>query len=470
MWARALSTAGGEGQNVLQLAGRSYRNKGRMKTVSMNDAVVVRSAQDPGSKASSRGDTPLLFQGAARRKSWQGPSALNNARGPPSASSSWAGQLEVEDVEDAGSSGAHTRARAQEVHNKRSSDVNSHPIRGHSHHHGVSNSYKHNNYNSADDEHRNVNNWEIPMDHISLSDYMAALVTTPAPESLSSARSSRHGPHSRVPSHGLGNELDGLISSRHVEEDEDEKAVTLSSVPSAYSSASLNTADLRPATSSVDTARMQDGCIDARSASTKETDLSALAAELFSPAFKPNVDDDNDVDDDVGNVGNVGNAAVAGVDQSTSLLKAFYAQRRRGSAPGRLHTVECEGSSNRPPSRQRPPPEALHLFTEGLSFLPPGSKPHTHSSSSTHSRKQPRPETAPLQGGITRPPLVGAGGGPPFSQQQQQQQQSSTVHQRFPRPPSRQRPPPEAVELGSPPTRMQALREIVGGNSESESP
>ncbi|KAK3273801.1 hypothetical protein CYMTET_17976 [Cymbomonas tetramitiformis] len=195
------------------------------------------------------------------------------------------------------------------------------------------------------------------------------------------------------------------------------------------SPAAGNAYDLRPATEGG--SRSAAGGVETSSTAsdTKQVDLAEMSGALFSPK----------------------DAQPRAQAQDRRMLKVGEQTLRVSSAHARAEGVATD--LERPPSRQKPPPEALHLFAEtgmgniasnlGQNYAPTMDRPMTTMNSQSRSR------SARAELGPTAKEAVAS---------------ASTLS----RPPSRQRPPPESLCLEFPPADDEMYREIFHDSSDEE--
>ncbi|GAQ86965.1 hypothetical protein KFL_003230100 [Klebsormidium nitens] len=244
--------------------------------------------------------------------------------------------------------------------------------------------------------------------------------------------------------------------SLDADEDPDDVA-TFTDVQQRISAARHNTTDLRPATTANVT---RAGLLSAPPPSAvKEVDLSALADKLFQPR------------EHMPRSGSVTSASLqlpADALPPPNGLSLSRRQSARRDAMGATNqgvplggdtlgareqneNEEARKGLRRPPSRQKPPPESLHLFTAD------SSGPATLGASL---ELDARPETTAghMRVGVSQARAV-------------QSEPINRLHKLFIRPPSRQRPPPEALCLGGieAAAAEKSFREIYS-SSDCESP
>jgi len=184
--------------------------------------------------------------------------------------------------------------------------------------------------------------------------------------------------------------------------------------------ASGNSYDLRPATAGDGLRNSQGPSVSEPAADTKEVDLAGLSGELFNPSVNSNFPS-NRSSIDRSAIGRPSGGQLGAPGTPGGIRVSSAHARAEGAATGR----EME----RPPSRQKPPPEALYLFSD-LGQLR-GSLYNSGPSSLTRpmtSAATTRSCSARAQMGSIPASVADA---------------SATLQ----RPPSRQRPPPESLGL-----------------------
>ena len=258
-----------------------------------------------------------------------------------------------------------------------------------------------------------------------------------------------------------------------------------SGVSAAMASAHVNDLDLRPGTdhgrgSSAGSARKLslglDDDVQAAlgievDAVTRETDLSSLSAELFSPRKKaasrvPSSRASGGGGDGANAAARHGEAERK-ANERDLYMAAMVRDRKPQSARAVLDGFHQRGRDfdwddvPRPPSRQRPPPEALHLFADGIptgAILAARGRQRPATSSATT-----RPRSS--GGGRARRAVAGNGTSVGSSRGQGPMDRDALIAM-LNRPPTRQRPPPESLGLGN--RSKPLLNPYTGSDSEDD--
>ncbi len=222
---------------------------------------------------------------------------------------------------------------------------------------------------------------EQSLEGINLSDYMSNLLKKNQNKSRQS-----------TPQSDLGDDDVRPQSVEHLEMQNDIEDNRLRNIMSRGASRKARQQkefemDFRPATASDRIARNEvydsDPHLSIDNVTTKEVDLSALSADFFSPTKKkpPSATKRNDASEDV-----LLPVRPPSRDPHTTI---DYHRRKPQSARAMLEGWQKRmNEMERPPSRQRPPPESLHLYAEGFATrISNVKRPSTAVSPSRHNRQ-----------------------------------------------------------------------------------